>query len=899
MPFAFFLKIRRRERAWLIGLSAMYLCLGVLLIVLLNPTPDRASADLIKVFLVSSHTMVACLIGYGLALTAAFMAARYDQFRLWGIAGGIIATVLGLYCLLDATGHFFFGPAGQIGLSALPQWVLRAFSGSQFGLPVLGNLVLVAIGLCFVCSLVISRQRSPLALTLCLFTAMPLYSALSHWQNSEQRGHWFGYWFGHDMFKPPFKAKDNHPLYAPMAKDAILFGGTDPGRFCPTYMNFCESFLPHDCQPAQDQHFDRRDVYIITQNALADGTYLDYLRAQYNRSKQIDPPFFTDFFRTILGDKPGETNFLARSVAPLDRFFTALGARIEKQRRTYTSWFNSGSFTNLSALVSQLRPGPDQTRLSKWLYQHLSPQTQSLLSSGNDQTDLRRDLAQDLNLLLQQRLFEPALFSGVSLSSHLRDFLAQDPQGDTRVRLNRLLLEAAYPASILHSNSGLYPDTEIYIPTDDDLGRCFQEYRADALSRYQHDQRFPNQPPLIKPGENVTITGNQFQVTGIDAVFGIDALMAKIIFDRNPKHEFYVEESYPLDWMYPYLTPYGIIMKVNRHPLLKIDDAILERDHEFWKEYSKRLTGDVIHYDTSIQQLTAWVEKVYVHHDLSGFTGDTKFLRDSDAQKSFSKLRSAVGGIYAWRIGPYCPPEYRPKSEVEYQHLLREAEFAYGQAFALCPYSPDALYRYAKLLTQINRLDDALLLTKTCLKLDPYNKQFRNVEERLKAMKGQTSSLDQLEADMPRLEATLRTNPADFGAAFKVASVYLAQQKTNRAVEVLDNILNQTNAGPRVVLSVANAFAQIQDLPGLESSLQKLVKVAPADAEAWYDLAAISCLRAKPTQALDALKRALELSDRRLQANPKAFDLRAEARSDSRFASLRSLPEFQKLVRSQ
>ena len=64
-----------------------------------------------------------------------------------------------------------------------------------------------------------------------------------------------------------------------MSKDAILFGGTDPGRFCPTYMIFCESFIPHKDQPLEDQKFDRRDVYIITQNALADPTYLEYIRA--------------------------------------------------------------------------------------------------------------------------------------------------------------------------------------------------------------------------------------------------------------------------------------------------------------------------------------------------------------------------------------------------------------------------------------------------------------------------------------------------------------------------------------------------------------------------------------------------------------------------------------------
>ena len=59
-------------------------------------------------------------------------------------------------------------------------------------------------------------------------------------------------------------------------------------------MIFCESLVPPKDKPMHP-NFDRRDVYLITQNALADGTYLDYLRAQYFRSAQVDPPFFREF----------------------------------------------------------------------------------------------------------------------------------------------------------------------------------------------------------------------------------------------------------------------------------------------------------------------------------------------------------------------------------------------------------------------------------------------------------------------------------------------------------------------------------------------------------------------------------------------------------------------------
>src|SRR5579863_4006740 len=158
-------------------------------------------------------------------------------------------------------------------------------------------------------------------------------------------------------------------IYPEMARNAILFGGTDPGRFCPTYMIFCESFTPHDCQPKEDQNFDRRDVYIITQNALADGTYLDYIRAHYNRSKEIDPPFFQELCRSAKEKEQGyQTNFLARLVSPLDTLFESNGDRVEKRRRTYTSWFTDKDFLDLPAFAAKLRPGPTQDAVSKFIY---------------------------------------------------------------------------------------------------------------------------------------------------------------------------------------------------------------------------------------------------------------------------------------------------------------------------------------------------------------------------------------------------------------------------------------------------------------------------------------------------------------------------------------------------
>src|ERR1039458_4419228 len=428
----------------------------------------------------------------------------------------------------------YFGEAATVGLPALVSVVVRAFTHKdQYGLPVYAGLILIGMAVVYLAAVAYHRHRAPLAIALAIFALMPLYSIMTHWSDNEQRNHWFGNWFGHDMFTPPFRGADGKPLYPEMTKDAMLFGGTDPGRFCPTYMIFCDSFIPHDCQPKEDQHFDRRDVCIIIQNALADSTYLCYIRAQYNRSTQIDPPFFQELCRPEKERaQDDKTNLLARAVAPLDRFFGGLADRVERSRRASTSWFADRDFIDLPAFAARLRPSPQQDAISKYLYENFSPATQRLLSGPGDQASLRRGLAEDLNRLLERELeakrrlkgeeqerqalsqkiadgntserlrqrleqlraeiaesskpsslYDPQRFKQVQLSEYLADFIKEDPQSWTHIRLNRLLLEAAYPKELARSLGGVYPDREIYTPTLEDWKRCYSEYLSDAARR--------------------------------------------------------------------------------------------------------------------------------------------------------------------------------------------------------------------------------------------------------------------------------------------------------------------------------------------------------------------------------------------------------------------------------
>jgi tetratricopeptide (TPR) repeat protein len=848
------------------------------------------------------------MAGYGMALIASFMATHYGGFRRWGLLGGMIASLLGLYCLWDATGKHYFGLAGQVGLLELPHWIEQAFAKDQGGLPIYGNLILAAIPFVFLFALFIYRNRGPVLITLALFATMPLYSGLCHWAHSEQRNHWFGYWFGHDMFTPPFVGPDGTSflydaklreqamkgpqgdlVYPEMTKDTILFGGTDPGRFCPTYAIYCDSFIPHDCQPAQDQKFDRRDVYLITQNALADGTYLDYLRAQYFRSQQIDPPFFSELARTLLKDEPYKTNLLARIVSPLDWIFEARGARIEKRWRISTSWFTGEDFAKLPALVAKLHSSQDP--LSRWLFQKLSQPTRNLITSRGDEKQLRAALVGELNRLLEAGpIYDPSRFAQVKLPAYLQQFIAQNPQSDTRIRLNRLLLEAAYPDEIAKSPGGVYPDREIYIPNNEDSQQCFSDYMQDVQHRAQLGQ--------LMAGENVSAdpASGKLQVSGQIAVMMINGLLCKVIFDHNPNNEFFIEESFPLQWMYPYETPFGIIMKINRKPLPELPDEVFRRDHAFWSKYSDRLTGNWITYDTSVQEIVDFIEKVYLRHDYPGFKGDLKFVRDDQAQKSFSKLRSSIAGVYAWRLGSQCPDEYRQKNATGTQALIRETDFAFKQAFAFCPYSPEAVFRYINFLLQYNRLDDALLVAQTCAKLDPYNDQVRGLVKQLGEFKSQSAARSQIETQLQQMENEAHTNPGNLQNLLSLANLYLQMQQTNRTIELFDRVMADPHLSSNEAGFIAQTYAKMGYLTKLEAVLQKIVTLVPDQPEPWYDLAALNTILGKPDQALQNLHKSLDLGAQRLKSNPTAHDLLNEARKDSRFNALRNLPEFQKMV---
>jgi tetratricopeptide (TPR) repeat protein len=217
-------------------------------------------------------------------------------------------------------------------------------------------------------------------------------------------------------------------------------------------------------------------------------------------------------------------------------------------------------------------------------------------------------------------------------------------------------------------------------PTDEDVQRCIQNYSSELRDRQARGEK-------LSPDEQVTTEGGTVEAHGALALMNFAAAITKLIFDKNPDREFYVEESYVIAWMYPCLEPHGLILKVNRAPLAPLDPILIAKDREFWDGLTKRLLAD------------------------------PEYLHNKWTRMRYSKLRSAIGGVYAYR------------------KLKDEAEYAFKQALSLDPRSPEASGRLVSLYVESNRFDDALATMKSLQQFDPSNQKIQDAITQLQTMK--------------------------------------------------------------------------------------------------------------------------------------------------------------------
>jgi tetratricopeptide (TPR) repeat protein len=330
-------------------------------------------------------------------------------------------------------------------------------------------------------------------------------------------------------------------------------------------------------------------------------------------------------------------------------------------------------------------------------------------------------------------------------------------------------------------------------------------------------------------------------------------------------------------------------MKLDRHPVAEVTEEMARKDHQFWCRFTERLCGNWITYDTPVKEVCEFVHRVYRRGDLNGYTGDPRFVRDNDAQKAFSKLRNSIAGLYAWRIN-------EAKTPAERNRLIKEAGFAFKQAFAFCPYSPETVSRYASLLASTGQLDDAILVAETCQRFDEESGFTQSLIDQLRKMKDGLANVAVVQNEISQFEQQFRANSNNVRAAFNLVSAYLKAQRADAAFQILDQLVARTNADAGTLLSVANAYVQLGQYQRVEPALLRLVALVPDSPEVWYDLASAQTALSKSNEAIRSLKTSIQLSNRRLAADPKASNLLALAPNDPRFLPLRALPDFQKLV---
>jgi tetratricopeptide (TPR) repeat protein len=601
---------------WIIATVAAFLMMSVLLIVLANPKGDLQDAFIQKVKFVSSHGLFAIWIGYGLV----FGLAAFDTLLSFVLAGNRTPDLA----------------------------VTTLRPGRRF----LSRLVLTAA----------------VAVTLAL-AAIPVYRNYTddrlvfEFGGSEQNAHDYGWQFGNYQLRGAAAITEEleateeplpNPLFpAAMGPDAVFFGGTDPGRFVPTYMIYSARVRP--------------DVFLITQNALADNTYMATMRA-------------------------------------------------------------------------------------------------------------------------------------------------------------------------------LYAD-QIWMPTTDDSAQSFRIY-VDEVNAGKR----PRNAELV-------VENGRVQVSGALGVMEINGILCEMIWrNNNFRHAFYVEESYPIPWMYPYFTPHGLIMKLNNEKA-PLSADVVTADLDFWDWYWRRLTRD------------------------------DRFRRDVVAQKSFSKLRGSIGGLYAAH------------------GRTRESEQALQEARILYPPSPEANFKLAQdVLLRQGRTAEALDVIGSLVRLDPNNASanaFRNtiahydtMERRLRvllteAQQGRpmqltnTLEIAQCYRDLGNVEQSARVLEhlaGQEGLPWKVMMDVGIQLAEGRKADAAERLLDRLMAQPLPkefpldgYIQIARAYDICGHTEKMIAPLTRYLHAQPNEWRVWITLAVAYQKMHKERESLDALRRAQKFG--RAQAMQAAYQI--------------------------
>jgi hypothetical protein len=242
-------------------------------------------------------------------------------------------------------------------------------------------------------------------------------------------------------------------------------------------------------------------------------------------------------------------------------------------------------------------------------------------------------------------------------------------------------------SSYLQYASFLYGDRMPTL-TQGDSQSAFQEYISDAQKRLEHDEQFPNEPKQVRPGEDIHVDDGRVQVSGQVAVMAINEKLLQALMAKNPDVSFAMEQSFPFSSTYAGAAPLGPIMELrvqDEQKALTQESAAASLD--YWR--------------TTTQQLLS----------------DPEAAGSSAVRQTWSKMADDQAALFL-------------------DHKLpAEAEQGFQLATELCPWSPEAVFRYVNLLLGQNRVEEAVQAAENGAQADPNSEQFKDLAERLRKMK--------------------------------------------------------------------------------------------------------------------------------------------------------------------
>jgi tetratricopeptide (TPR) repeat protein len=302
--------------------------------------------------------------------------------------------------------------------------------------------------------------------------------------------------------------------------------------------------------------------------------------------------------------------------------------------------------------------------------------------------------------------------------------------------------------------------------------------------------------------------------------------------DGTPRH-FYVEESFPMQWSYPYAVPHGLCYEIQHDKLDQLPPGTAEKDLAWWDDYIK-----------------------------NHLEANPGFKDDALAHHSFAKLRNTGGNIYLFR------------------NMRPEAEKAYRQALYLWPANTETTGNLVNLLTSEGRFKEARDLVVESLPIDPNSKTLKRMlaitEARLKASQ-----------DLPVQLAAFQQNSTNRQLLVPVLQNLMILGRQTEIDAIISNAVATTPTDVPFLRDMINFYATQQRIPKALEIALVLQKAQPLQWDIPYTISKYQLITGQREAGYASLHQAVMLG-----GNTALQQIARE----QLFQQVASDPDFQKAI---